>query len=97
MAKKIDLMYEIFGKIENGSCIACNHMLCVYGRSRKYYKCKAYGVTSSESSDWSHRHVACGLFPDKPLPAVPVIQLARKRKLQEKIPGQINIFGEVEE
>lgn len=72
--RKIDAMHKLFG-MHPGECRDCPHLTRVYARAKKYIKCKAYGETASEASDWKLSNIACGLI-QRPLPKdfVPVIE-----------------------
>ena len=68
---------------------------------RNYYKCRAYGVSATESTDWNVSNIACGLF-DKPLsplhtPVGEQLKHAGKREPDKPIAGQIDMFGSAEE
>lgn len=93
-ARKIDLMYEFFGRSEGHRCGDCSNFVCGRNRSGILYKCKAYGLTHSEASDWAKRWEACGMF-EKPYTGRPVIEIARRRDYHksdaEEVEGQISI------
>ena len=57
--KKIDLMHAMFGKAE-GKCSECRHFE-VHFRDVNYFKCRVYGISSSEATDWRKKYEACGL------------------------------------
>ena len=67
--RKIDLMHRIFDKVEGHTCKECSNL--VEGGWEGFWKCKVYGVTHSEASDWRKKFVACGMFNkdwhDKPI------------------------------
>lgn len=72
--RKIDAMHKLFGMAPL-ECRQCPHLTRMYARAKKYIKCKAYGLTASEASDWKLSNIACGLITG-PLPKgfVPVIE-----------------------
>lgn len=94
MRRKIELMHQMFGKIEGKQCLDCSH-LCSYTQSRKWYKCEVYGLSSSEASDWRLKYPACGLF-NKETKYREVINLRKCAKSSdepdEPLEGQINFF-----
>lgn len=77
--RKIDLMHRQFGKCEGHTCRECSNL--VKG-SWNYSKCKVYGDTPSQASDWTQRWLACGMF-NKPWSGKPIIRLVRPSR-QEK-------------
>lgn len=94
--RKIELMYRLFGKTEGHTCRECSNLVKYHANDRPVSKCKIYGETSSEASDWVQRYQACGMF-NKPWKDKPIIRLVRpSRKEREEqasapIEGQLNI------
>ena len=88
--RKIDAMYKYYGIAEKGMCGDCPHFLeKEYGR--KYFKCRVYGNSNSEATDWRKGYSACGLI-DKPFPENDrriVDRISISRNDNEPIPGQI--------
>ena len=60
--RKIDLMHYIFGEIPEHKCGECSNLRQYHYRGRGYRKCKVYGETHSEASDWVKKYTACGCF-----------------------------------
>ena len=94
--RKIDLMHRQFGKCDGHTCGECSNLeSSLY--DRRYYKCKVYGNTRSEASDWAKRWLACGLF-NKPWGDKPIMRLVRpSRKDKEEmqntpIDGQMSLL-----
>lgn len=89
--RKIDLMHRQFGKCHGHTCGECSNLT-----KHRYYKCKAYGATSSEASDWAKRWLACGLF-NKPWGDKPIMHIVRptrkdKEEMQNTpVEGQISM------
>ena len=97
-ARKIDAMHERFGT-SNHLCKGCCHLV-KHTHQYVYYKCRAYGLSASEATDWKLSSVACGLY-NKPLPPLftPVIELLKhtgRKQLDKPIDGQIGLFMEDE-
>ena len=100
--RKIDLMHRQFGKCDGHTCGECSNLeSSIY--DRRYYKCKVYGNTRSEASDWAKRWLACGLF-NKPWEDKPIMRLVRptrkdKEEMQNTpIDGQMSLlFADMEE
>ena len=93
--RKIDLMHRTFGKCEGHTCGECSN-LEEHRYDKRYYKCRAYGSSNSEASDWAKRWLACGLF-NKPWDGKPIMRLARptrkdKEEMQSApLEGQISM------
>lgn len=94
MSRKIELMHELFGRNEGRKCGECSNLVCGRYRDRILRKCKVYGLTHSEASDWTKHWEACGLF-GKPYAGGPVIEIAKRRAYRqpdvEVLDGQIGM------
>lgn len=90
--KKIDRMHALFGRHEGCTCGECRN----FAKGR-YQKCSVYGETMSAASDWAQQWEACGMF-NQEYNGEPVIGMRRINSLpvQEKVEGQIDLFGEEE-
>lgn len=60
--RKIALMYRLFGVCEGHTCRECSNLVKGRYHDRILTKCKVYGLTRSEASDWAGRWLACGAF-----------------------------------
>ena len=60
--RKIDLMHNLFGKVEQLKCRDCSNLITGRYHDKTLRKCKVYGLTHSEASDWALKYSACGLF-----------------------------------
>lgn len=87
--KKIDLMHAMFGKAE-GECAECRHFE-KHWRNVKYFKCRVYGVSASEATDWRKKYPACGL-KNIPTSYRDVYKSARSDKKAEVAEGQMSLF-----
>ena len=91
--RKQQLMYKQFGMCEGHACGECSNL--VEG-NWGHKKCKVYGNTSSEASDWAKRWLACGMF-NKIYTGGPIIELVRPvRKqtaltIEEPLEGQLKL------
>lgn len=101
--KKIELMYELFGKKDGKRCGECSNLICGRYHDRILRKCEAYGLTHSEASDWVKRWEACGLF-NAEYTGRQVIEIAKRRNYENKardkrnmeiVDGQISMDFEV--
>ena len=57
--RKIELMHQQFGVVAGKTCGECSN-LTEHRYDKLYRKCKIYGETSSEATDWAMRWTACG-------------------------------------
>lgn len=66
-SKPIELMHRYYG-VAGGVhvCGECCNLVTIVRNGKKFRKCRAYGVTCSNRSDWAKRWEACALF-DKPI------------------------------
>ena len=97
MLRKIDLMYELFGRAD-GKCKDCEHYRTFKYHDKSYRKCSVYGITQSEASDWKAGYCACGLFPNKENTYgrdIIELRICNNRDSEEQIDGQINMFDNV--
>ena len=87
-------MHAEFGADYLHHCKDCSYFLQYEYRGRKYKKCKVYGITNSEGSDWLASGSACGLFPDKPYGQdKELIRLVTREAPKERqVQGQTSIF-----
>lgn len=96
--RKIDAMHEAYGTSPH-LCKDCNHfMRREHGNT--YFKCKAYGISKAESTDWRANWMACGLF-GKPIrdyvKMIDRLKHAGKQAPVVVLEGQISFFdAEVE-
>ena len=91
--RKQQLMYKQFGMCDGHVCGECSNLI---EGSWGHKKCKVYGDTSSEASDWAKRWLACGMF-NKPYTGGPIIELVRPARkqaattIEEPLEGQISL------
>lgn len=91
--KKIDAMHNHYG-YSDGICGDCPHFVRFRYHDNVLLKCRAYGLSHSEATDWRVKWPACGL-KGKSLPAdyMPVFDLVKglKECLCEQVKGQISM------
>ena len=95
--RKNEVMYHLFGEIESKKCKDCPHLFSKQ-YDKRYYKCKMYGDSNSEATDWAKSWTACGLI-DKEIndflaewgTVMNYIRHKRPRHPREEIDGQISI------
>ena len=60
--RKIEKMYYVFGRDFDHQCKTCQHFVRYRQGNHYFSKCKVYGETSSEASDWRASNIACGCY-----------------------------------
>lgn len=75
--RKIMLMHKQFGKCDGHTCRDCGNLIHVRDYDKALTKCRVYGVTSSDSTDWAQRWLACGMY-NKQWRNPPVMRLIAK-------------------
>ena len=92
MLRKIQLMHQMFGISEQNKCKDCCHFITERYRGKNYHKCKIYGQTNSEASDFRCSYTACGLY-NRPYDGdVEIISIRPKKDAEEPIEGQMRLF-----
>lgn len=95
--RKWERMQKKFGLSRAGTCRDCAHFVHYKSCGKTYSKCKIYGISASEATDWKGSAKACGLYPGKPYNGGAIVrEIERSRKKQENIEGQQSLFGEGE-
>ena len=85
--RKIELMHQLFGRREGHTCGECSNFISGRYCSKILRKCKVYGLTHSQASDWAKRWTACGLY-DKEYNRPPVIGMVKHNSFREKAPEE---------
>lgn len=95
--RKIEAMYAAYGRSSHLCKECCHFVRKEY--ARMYFKCKAYGDSNSEATDWRANWMACGLF-GKPLrdfvPMVDRLKHSGRKAPDVPLVGQISIFDKPE-
>ena len=80
--RRIEAMYALFGK-GTGICKDCKYFR---GSVGSYKKCRVYGISSSEATDWRMKWPACGLKDKEYTGDTPIIEVLKhsKRYLEEQ-------------
>lgn len=95
--RKIDLMHRIFGVSDGHACRECSNFVKGKYHTSTLCKCKVYGMTNSEATDWAGRWQACGAF-NRTLNRQPVmreVRPERKQKEADNAPLEGQIIFEV--
>lgn len=93
-ADKINRMYKAYGKNVHEKCGHCCNFISGKYNGKTYSKCLAYGATHCEATDWSRRHMACGIFAEpfdesKRRPLIEVYKAGRT--VNQQIEGQMEM------
>lgn len=93
--RKIALMQKLFGKRYGQTCRECSNLVKGRYHDRILTKCKVYGLTHSEASDWAGKWQACGMFnqPWDKQPVITEVRPERKQKEADNTPldGQMSL------
>lgn len=95
MKTKIEAMYEYSGGTDyRHLCTECNNFMRVFTGSRTVFKCRIYGDTASEASDWRASYIACKAFnqPYDGRPLIDVLKHTSKKKEETGCDGQMSIY-----
>lgn len=95
MLKKIELMYKLFGAVKNHKCVECSNLEAHQKSGTATKKCRVYGITNSEATDWKNKYQSCGQF-NKTYTGVPIIEkkkhLPHDTDIEQPMPGQLDLF-----
>lgn len=89
--RKIDLMHREFGKLEGKTCKDCSNL---YRRKydKTYIKCRVYGNSCSEATDWKVSYTACGMFNKEWNGNEIVRNVTRIKEVAEPLEGQVGLW-----
>lgn len=86
--RKIDLMHHCFGMHGGKRCKECFNLEC-RKIGRRYYKCRIYGSSNCESTDWRLSYKACGMF-NREWNGGRIVELVRSGELFDSEDGPID-------
>lgn len=95
--RKIAAMHREYGKDHAHRCEDCPNLRADKA-SRTWYKCTAYGTSSSAATDWAKSWTACGMYGhparkgDTPL--FERLKHAKRKADVEPLDGQISMWEE---
>ena len=93
--RKLALMHRFFGVLDGHTCRECSNFINGKYHDKVLGKCKVYGLTHSEATDWAGRWMACGAFnraiSRKPLVREVVPERKQKEAGNTPIDGQISL------
>ena len=68
-SRKIDLMHKLHGVSAGNKCGDCeNFFRTNWDQANQHFKCKLFGVTHGEGTDWRKSYLSCGKFRRKSVP-----------------------------
>jgi len=91
--RKIALMHEIHGVKPMHKCGDCSNFISGRYHDRILRKCKRYGLTHSEATDWAKSWTACGILniplPDGEKTVIEVKKMSRRVREAQALEGQV--------
>ena len=93
MPRQLDIMHELYGKDWTHKCGDCSNLTVHRRYGKTQCKCKRYGDSHCEATDWWRIWKACGAYND-PLPEgwKPVKDWYRpKREPEKPVEGQMGM------
>lgn len=95
--RKLSAMHREYGKAYGHQCSDCQNLLC-YEANRRWYKCRAYGMSASEATDWAKSWQACGLWgtPFEP-GCIPLVRRLQRTRADKPVKGQLSMFDTAKE
>lgn len=93
--RKIEAMYRLYGPgPADKTCGECNNCIRVTPTDRHYNKCRIYGDTACEATDWRQKWPACGMFNRESgeIPVIERLKHERRPKIRMEIEGQTRMF-----
>ena len=93
--ERIAAMQTIYGITPGQKCASCNNLFSRRTK-RVYHKCRLYGVSFSEATDWRVSNTACGMWGKDGSRLIPLLeQLKRLSRpvIEQPIKGQLDMFG----
>ena len=91
--RKIDLMHKFFGICEGHTCGECSNLVEEPYHGKMYRKCKVYGQSNSEATDWAKRYLACGRF-NEPYTGRPIIECVKPVRTKQEEAQRIELEGQ---
>ena len=93
-SRPVDLMRRAFGTgPDEKTCGDCCNLIAVMAGNKRFFKCRAYGATCSNASDWRKKWPTCGMFgkfAQEPIITFAMKQIfAKSEKPDRPLDGQI--------
>ena len=85
--RKLPAMHAVYGTQPQHKCRDCCNLIGYASGKRIYHKCKAYGDTASQATDWGLNYIACGMFNVPMGDMMPLIE----RIWRQKSEGQMEV------
>lgn len=93
-AEKIAFMHNFFGMDEEGrKCKECMHFERWEKGNKRVRKCKVYGQSDSEATDWNSSFTACGCI-NKTTKFAQLYKTRSSSTMRIELEGQISLLDE---
>lgn len=92
--RKIDLMQKHFGVCNGHTCGECSNLVEGTYHGKTLRKCKVYGLTHSEATDWAKRWLACGMFNGN-YNGRPIMELVKPTRTNHEEAQRIELDGQI--
>lgn len=93
--RKIAAMWDYFGMLDGCYCENCCHL-----ENHGYWKCRIYGISASEATDWVKGWTACRAYNVEGITKATLYKTLRyntpKAEEEKPLDGQMNVFGGIE-
>lgn len=95
MKRKITAMHDAYGLADPPhACKECCHFRTYEYHNKRFFKCRAYGISFSEATDWRAKYRACGFFNQSMAGMYPLFERLKHESRKEpemQLEGQITI------
>ena len=91
--RKIDLMHKFFGICDGHTCGECSTHVEKPYHGKMNRKCKVYGQSNSEATDWAKRYLACGMF-NKPYKGPRFVERVKPTRTNQEEAQRIELEGQ---
>ncbi len=81
-SEKLAIMHRRYGKEFHHRCSKCIHHMDGFN-DRPNHKCKVFGVSMSEATDFASDGIACGLYDKETMEKDVYLTLNRKKNKEE--------------
>ncbi len=81
-SEKLAIMHRRYGRECHHRCSKCIHHITKYN-DKPYHKCKVYGVSMSEATDFAADGIACGLYDKETMEKDVYLTLNRRKEKEE--------------
>ena len=90
--RKINAMHVMFGSCDGHTCGECSNLITGKYHEKTLRKCRLYGVSHSEATDWAKRWPACGKFNCDDRNVCVIRRVIARRPPEALIDGQMKML-----